>query len=118
MELTELGTEQGFMKCGFFGSNKSGKTYTGARLLMALRAHFKDDGTIAIFDTENSSQYIVPMIKEHTGITPIGFKSRNFDDLAKFIRKCQETLYLLVQSPIRIFFDCGRIGIKDNAMNT
>ena len=72
---------------------------------MALRAHFKDDGTIAIFDTENSSQYIVPMIKEHTGITPIGFKSRNFDDLAKFIRKCQEKeiRYVLIDSVTHVW---------------
>lgn len=86
--LSELGNGQGFLKAGFLGFPKSGKTYTSALLAIGARYVFKHEGPIAMFDTEGGSEYVAPMVLELTGKKLLGTRSRAFDDLLKVGEEC------------------------------
>jgi hypothetical protein len=88
MALTKLGNEQGFLKAGFLGYQKSGKSYTSAKLAIGVRAFFKLDGPIAFFDTESGSGYIAEMVKAETGKDLLGVRARSFKDLMQFAQDC------------------------------
>lgn len=79
--LRTLGAGQGYLKGGFLGFQKSGKTFTATRLAIGLRRFLKLKGPIAFFDTEGGAEYIAPMVKKETGTNLIGVPSRGFDDL-------------------------------------
>jgi hypothetical protein len=86
--LTTLGTGQGFLKAGFLGFQKSGKTYTAVELALGVREFFKLPGPIAMFDTEGGSEYVAPRIERATGTALIGCRSRSFDDMVRFGEEC------------------------------
>src|SRR5881394_711897 len=88
MPLTKLGNEQGYLKAGFLGYQKSGKSYTSAKLAIGVRDFFKLDGPIAFFDTESGSGYIAEMVKAETGKDLLGVRARSFKDLMQFARDC------------------------------
>ena len=52
--LQSLGKGQGYLKAGFLGFPKSGKTFTSFRLAFGVRKHFGLKGRIAMFDTEGT----------------------------------------------------------------
>jgi len=79
--MTELGTGQGWLKAGFLGLAKSGKTYTALMLGLITREHFGLDGPIAMYDTEGGSPYIGPTVQQATGKPLLGIRSRSFDDM-------------------------------------
>lgn len=81
MKLRPLGAGQGWLKSGLLGFAKGGKTYTATTLAIGVKNYFSLPGPIAYFDTESGSEYVVPRVKAETGQTPIGIKSRKFDDL-------------------------------------
>jgi len=89
MELMTFGSGQGYLKAGFLGFAKSGKTYTAALLALALSKHLNLTGPIAIFDTESGGEYIAPMIERETGMAPIGFKGRALSDLLAVSKECE-----------------------------
>jgi hypothetical protein len=80
----------GFAKVGFFGFNKSGKSYTAGLLACAIRRFFKLDVPIALFDTENSAEYIVPLIKTLTGNKPLVKKATSFGQLVRWTEEVQK----------------------------
>ena len=86
--MTTLGSGQGYLKAGFLGFNKSGKTFTAAVLAIGTRNYFKLDGPIAMFDTEGGSEYIAPKIRRETGKDLVGIKSRSLDDLSATVDEC------------------------------
>src|SRR5262245_11780671 len=86
--LTTLGQGQGYLKAGFLGFQKSGKTYTAAKLAIGTRNFFALEGPIAMFDTEGGSEYIAPMIRKETGKELLGIRSRSFDDLMRVSDEC------------------------------
>jgi hypothetical protein len=86
--LQKLGTGQGYLKAGFLGFQKSGKTYTATLLAIGTREHFGLDGPIAMFDTEGGAEYIAKMVRERTGKDLIGMRSRSFDDLCNMAEEC------------------------------
>jgi len=88
--LKKLGTGQGFLKAGFLGFPKSGKTFTAMLLALGVRAYFKLSGPIAFFDTESGSEYIAKRIKQETGKDLIGCRSRSFDDLVGASREAEK----------------------------
>jgi hypothetical protein len=86
--LTKLGQGQGYLKAGFLGFQKSGKTYTAALLAIGTRHEFGLDGPIAMFDTEGGAEYIADLILRETGKELLGVRSRSFDDLMQTAQEC------------------------------
>jgi hypothetical protein len=89
----------GFAKVGFFGFNKSGKSYTAALLACAIRRFFKLDVPISLFDTENGAVYLAPLIKQLTGSNPLVKKATSFGDLVRWTEAIEKA---------------GAIGIVDS----
>src|SRR6185312_7014565 len=95
--LKPLGTGQGYLKAGFQGFQKSGKTFTAIELAIGTREYMKHDGPMAMFDTETGSEYIAKRVKERTGKDLVGAKSRSFDTLLQLGRECvKEGISVLV----------------------
>lgn len=88
--LKPMGTGQGYLKAGFLGFAKSGKTYTAMLLALGTRALFELDGPIAFFDTEGGSEYVADHIKALTGKDLIGVRSRSFSDLVAVAREAEK----------------------------
>lgn len=87
--LKELGGDAQFLKAGFLGFNKSGKTYTSVLLACGVRAAMKSKLPIGFFDTEGGSGYVEQTIVKLTGKKAVGLKSRSFDDLLTVTRECE-----------------------------
>lgn len=89
-----------YLKAGFLGFNKSGKTYTSALLLCAAYNKFGGKGGIAFFDTEGGSTYIKSMVKTLTGQDILVCRSRSFADLMGVAAEVQKQgiKFLLVDS--------------------
>jgi hypothetical protein len=103
--MTALGTGQGYLKAGFLGFQKSGKTYTAAKLAIGTRAFFGLTGPVAMFDTEGGSEYIAPLILKETGVALQGIRSRSFDDLMTAAQECvaAEISILIVDSVTHVW---------------
>lgn len=95
----------GYLKGGFLGFNKSGKTYTMALLAIGIRRHFGLKGPIAMFDTEGGSEYIGPLVRRLTGTELLAIKSRSLDDLASTVKECveEEVAVLLAESMTHVW---------------
>jgi hypothetical protein len=107
VETITFGKGQGYLKAGFLGFNKSGKTYTATLMLLALHKYFGLKKPIAIFDTEASAEYVASVIREATGMNPIGCRSRSMADLMALGRTCEEgrSEILLVDSITHVWRD-------------
>lgn len=89
MELLQAMTGQpGYLKAGFFGFTKAGKTWTAMLLAVGTRKFFEHDGPIAMFDTEGGSDYIGKRVKEQTGKDLLVLKGRSFDQLRDVGKEC------------------------------
>lgn len=86
--LTPLGQGQAYLKAGFLGFQAGGKTWTATLLAIAVRNFFELKGPIAMFDTEGGSEYVAPLIREQTGMDPVGIKSRSLDQLCELTEEC------------------------------
>jgi hypothetical protein len=84
-----FGSGQGFLKAGFLGFPKSGKTHTAMLLAIELRKRLAIKGPIAFLDTEAGVEYVAPRIRKETGLAPIGKKSRSFKDLMELGKACE-----------------------------
>ena len=81
---------QGFLKAGFLGFNKSGKTMTAALLAVAAREVLGLQGGIGFFDTETGSSYVKPIVEKLTGKKMRVKKSRSLSSLLEWGRRCVE----------------------------
>jgi hypothetical protein len=79
--LQPLTRGPGYLKAGFFGFPKTGKTFTAFELAFGVREFFKLEAPIVMFDTEGGSDFFADIHKKRTGKELIGLKSRSFDDL-------------------------------------
>lgn len=86
--LKKLGQGTGYLKAGFLGFPKSGKTFTAKELAIGTREFLEHDGPIAMFDTEGGSEYIAADIQARTGHELLGIRSRKFDDLVAAAHEC------------------------------
>ena len=86
--LSDGDESAGWLKAGFFGFEKSGKTFTAILLACAVREHFKLDGPISMFDTETGSLYVRPIVRALTGKDLLAKKARNLDDLMQWFDAC------------------------------
>jgi hypothetical protein len=89
--LQTLGQGQGFLKAGFLGFQKSGKTYTAVLLAILVRRLFGLTGPIGMFDTEGGSEYVAPVVKLATGQDLVGLRSRSFDELVESSREAEKS---------------------------
>jgi hypothetical protein len=98
--LQTLGTGTGYLKAGFLGFAKSGKSYTATLLACGVRAHFGLPGPIVMFDTEAGSEYIAALVRRMSGAELVGVRSRSFSDLMAAAKEAQElgAAVLLVDS--------------------
>lgn len=116
--LQTLGGGQGYLKAGFLGFAKSGKSYTATLLACGLREHLAHAGPIVMFDTEGGSEYVAPLVRKLTGTDLVGVRSRSFDDLMAVTREVEEigASVLLVDSithPWRELCDAHLKGINE-----
>jgi len=88
--IQNLGEGTGYLKAGFFGKEKSGKTRTAVDLLIGAINHLKSEGPIVMFDTEGGSRYLASYFKEQTGKELIGVQSRSFSDLMVLAKEAEE----------------------------
>ncbi|HEV2418657.1 MAG TPA: AAA family ATPase [Terriglobia bacterium] len=96
--LRELGQGQGFLKAGFLGFPKSGKTYTAITLAIGLHKFMGNCGNLVFFDTEGGSEYVASMIRAQLGRPLLGVKARAFDDLIAVTREVKPNDVLFVDS--------------------
>lgn len=86
----KLGQGQGYLKAGFLGFSKAGKTHTAVELAIGTRAVMGLSGPIAMFDTEGGSEYVAEWIRQATGQDPVGARSMALDDLLDVTRACEQ----------------------------
>ncbi len=99
--LQPMGTGQGFLKAGFLGFNKSGKTFSATLLACFVRQYFGFKGPIAFVDSETGSTYVADMVKQLTGTELIGARTRSFQDLMTVAHECeQEKVPILIVDSI------------------
>jgi hypothetical protein len=122
--LQKFGTGQGYLKAGFLGFPKSGKTFTATSLAIGTRKHFKLKGPLAMFDTEGGSEFIAPRVKLETKTDLIGVRSRSFDDLVTSSKEAlaEGVSVLIVDSVTHIWRDLcasylGRVNKARAAKN-
>lgn len=101
--LQQLGQGQGYLKAGFLGFPKSGKTFTATDLAIGTYKFFGNCGDIVFFDTEGGSEYVAQRIKESIGKLPLGLKSRSLFDLMEVTREVKPNDVLIVDSVTHIW---------------
>lgn len=88
MGLLQPATGGSYLKAGFLGFNKAGKTHTAMELAMGTREFFKLDGAIGMYDTETGSDYWKKRVRERTGKELLVKKSRSLVDLIDVTKEC------------------------------
>jgi hypothetical protein len=83
-----------YLKAGFFGATKSGKTHTVAKMLSQFVKQYVPDSQVAMFDTEPSAGYVASIVKQITGKDLLAFTSRSFSDLMDFTNLCIDKKYV------------------------
>lgn len=86
--LSDATTEQGYLKAGFLGFPKSGKSYTATMLAIAVKRLLKLPGPIAMFDTEAGSLYLAPLVEKLTGQKLLAIRKRSLQDLVAWGEAC------------------------------
>lgn len=86
--LQPLDTKQGWLKAGFYGAEKAGKTFTSTELACHTYTRFGHTGPIAFFDSEGGSTYRAKRIQKTAPL--VLFRGRALDDLIKVVQECIE----------------------------
>lgn len=89
--LKPASADAGYLKAGILGFAKSGKTFTATEIAIGTRQLFGLDGPIAMFDSENGSNYVATRVREATGKELLVHRSRSLDDLIGMARECEES---------------------------
>jgi hypothetical protein len=87
--LQKAKVEQSAAKVGIFAGQGAGKTTTALLLALGLSKTYHNSAPIAFMDTENGSDYVVP-IAEVEGVELQNFKSRAFKDMKAGIREAEQ----------------------------
>lgn len=77
-----------YFKAGILGFPGSGKTYTATLLAIGI-CKAVGNMTVAYFDTETGSDFLIPKLREN-GIEVYQWKGRAFTDLINIIREAEE----------------------------
>jgi AAA domain len=98
MLLQELGKGQGYLKAGFLGFSKSGKTFSAVALAIGVYKFMANCGNLAFFDTEGGSEYIAGLVEAQLGRKLLGWKARAFADLMAVTEEIKPNDILIVDS--------------------
>jgi hypothetical protein len=88
MLLQKAKVEQSAAKVGVFGRQGSGKTTTAALMAMGLSKTYHGGAPIAFMDTENGSDYLVPIFEQEK-VELLVIKSRSFKDMGDGLKEAQ-----------------------------
>lgn len=93
---------QGYLKAGFLGFNKSGKTHTATEVACGLYHYLIEIGAgagrLVFYDTENGSEYIAKLVYSRIKQRLLGKKSRSFSDLMTLAKELLPDDILIVDS--------------------
>lgn len=105
---------QGYLKAGFLGFPKSGKTYTSVILASEIHRQVKSKKPVAFFDTEAGAAYVKALLQKETGYNVIGKRSRSLNDLMAVARACEGGLsdVLIVDSITHVWRECCESYLK------
>lgn len=105
---------QGYLKAGFLGFPKSGKTFTSVILASEIHKRVKSKRPVAFFDTEAGVAYVREKLKEETGHFPVGKKSRSLQDLMAVAKFCEDGAsdVLIVDSITHVWRECCESYLK------
>lgn len=103
MLLKAAENEQAFLKAGYLGFAKSGKTHTVAKVAIGLHKYIESKKPVAFLDTETGSSYVLPMFKR-AGIELITAKSRAFVDLLDIGKQAEKTCDIWIIDSISHFW--------------
>jgi hypothetical protein len=81
--------EQSAAKVGVFGRQGSGKTTTAALIAIGLSKTYHKNAPVAFLDTENGSDYLVPIF-EAEGVQLLVVKSRSFKDMRGALTEAEQ----------------------------
>lgn len=87
--FSPIGNTKPYLKLALQGFAGSGKTYTGALIAIGLYKYIGSKKPLVIFDTEESSKFLVPLFKKH-GIVAVNRRSRSLADLKEVFTRCRE----------------------------
>lgn len=113
--LVELDKEPCYLKAGFFGFPKAGKTYTAIELAIGTAKFLGCSGPIAMFDTEGGSAYVREKVLLETGQPLLGVRSRSFSDLMDVARECLDkgVSVLIVDSITHVWRELCEAYLQD-----
>jgi len=88
MSILKAASGGSYLKAGFLGFAKAGKTHTAITLALGTRKFFKLPGPIAMYDTEAGSDYWASRVRKETGVDMLVVKSRSLSDLIETTQEC------------------------------
>lgn len=101
-----------FLKAGFLGFEGSGKTFSGALLLIGMHKFAKWDCPIVMYDTEGGSDNIAELF-EAAGIEFMVIKSKALVDLNAAIKEANKEKYpLLIDSLTHPYLELTRTYLR------
>lgn len=105
MSLLKPASGGSYLKAGFLGFAKSGKTHTSIELALGVREFFQLGGPIAMYDSEAGSDYWASRVRERTGRDLLVVKSRSLSDLVGTVHECiaQGVAALVVDSVTHVW---------------
>lgn len=103
MKLKPAENEQSYLKAGFLGFAKGGKTFTASKVAIGLHKYIQSKKPVAFLDTETGSSYVLPLFKT-AGIELLTAKSRAFVDLLSICAEAEKTCDILLIDSITHFW--------------
>ena len=89
--LKKAESTMAYFKCGIFGFQGDGKTYTASLLAAGILKAIGAD-KMAYCDTETGSDWMIPKMNKE-GIEVFQVKERSFNNVVTTIRECVEEKY-------------------------
>lgn len=103
MKLQPATNEQAFLKAGFLGFAKAGKSHTASKIAIGLHKYIESKKPIAFLDTETGSSYVLPMFQKEK-IELLTAKSRAFVDLISVGKEAEKNCDILIIDSISHFW--------------
>jgi len=96
--------EAAYLKCGLYGGNGSGKTYTASLVAIGLSKMIESEKEVFFLDSESGSDYVIPLFKK-AGVKLQVAKSRAFQDLLEAVDIAEENGSVLIIDSITHYWD-------------
>lgn len=104
MLLKPATNDQAYLKAGFLGFAKSGKSFTASKIAIGLHKYIKSQKPVAFLDTETGSAYVLPRFKE-AEVPLVTAKSRAFIDLLAVCKEAEKSCDILIIDSISHFWN-------------